>query len=164
MKATSSTTPPPVPCASRTEIFRIRQYNGQCVLTHKRIPDNGIGEDRHKHRIETETQVEDGEALATVFKSLNLLPAFRYEKWRTEWSDGVGHCVVDETPIGNYAELEGTSEWIDQAAMRLGVEREEYLTLSYGRLFDLWRIEHNSLAEHLTFSAISEAERNTLNK
>ncbi len=143
---------------SRTEILRIRQYNGKCILTHKRIPDSGIGEDRHKHRIETETQIEDGEALATVFQSLNLLPAFHYEKWRTEWSDGIGHCVVDETPIGNYAELEGTSEWIDQAAHRLSVLREDYLTLSYGRLFELWRIEHNSLAENLTFAAISDAE------
>jgi adenylate cyclase class 2 len=149
---------------SRTEILRIRQYNGQCILTHKRIPDSGIGEDRHKHRIETETRIEDGEALVTVFQSLNLLPAFRYEKWRTEWSDGIGHCVVDETPIGNYAELEGTSEWIDAAALRLGVARKEYLTLSYGRLFDQWRAEHNSLIENLTFAVVSEAERNTLNK
>ena len=82
----------------------------------------GIPKDRHKHRVETETEVADGDALAEVFLSLGLVAAFRYEKWRTEWTDGEGHCVVDETPIGNYAELEGSSEWIDRAAARLGVD------------------------------------------
>src|SRR6516162_1646923 len=74
----------------RTEILRIRSYIGKTVLTHKRLPDDRPGEDRHKHRIETETQVTDGNALAEVFRSLGLTPAFRYEKWRSEWSDGEG--------------------------------------------------------------------------
>lgn len=143
---------------ARTEILRIRNYNGRCVLTHKRLPDDRPGEDRHKHRIETETDVADGNALAEVFRSLGLVPAFRYEKWRTEWSDGEGHCVVDETPIGNFAELEGTPEWIDRSATRLGISDHEKLTLSYGRLFEQWRDEHHSSAEHLTFAAIGGAE------
>jgi len=90
---------------ARTEILRIRNYAGRCILTHKRLPDQGPGEDAHKHRIETETEVSDGNNLALIFHSMGLDPAFRYEKWRTEWSDGAGHCVVDETPIGNFAEL-----------------------------------------------------------
>ncbi len=85
---------------ARTEILRIRNYAGCWTLTHKRLPTDGPGEDRHKHRIETETAIADGNALADVFLSLGLVPAFRYEKWRTEWTDGEGHCVVDETPIG----------------------------------------------------------------
>ncbi len=138
---------------ARTEILRIRDYAGRCILTHKRLPDVGPGEDRHKHRVETETQVADGDALAQVFLSLGLVAAFRYEKWRTEWTDGEGHCVVDETPIGDYAELEGTAEWIDRAAGRLGIGTAQYITLSYGRLFDLWRQQHRSGAEDLTFAA-----------
>lgn len=139
---------------ARTEIVRIRNYGDKCTLTHKRLPEQGPGEDRHKHRIETETQVADGKALAEVFSSLGLTPAFRYEKWRSEWSDGEGHCVVDETPIGNFAELEGMPEWIDRVAAELGVEPSEYMTLSYGRLFELWREEHKSTAEHLTFADV----------
>lgn len=140
---------------ARTEILRIRSYAGRWTLTHKRLPDRGPGEDRHKHRVETETEVADGSALAEVFLSLGLLAAFRYEKWRTEWHDGVGHCVVDETPIGNYAELEGSAEWIDRAAARLGIRPVDYITLSYGRLFDQWREQHRSSAEDLTFAAVS---------
>lgn len=143
---------------ARTEILRIRSYGGRWTVTHKRLPDTGVGEDRHKHRVETETEVADGEALAEVFRSLGLVEAFRYEKWRAEWSDGEGHCVVDETPIGNFAELEGAAEWIDRAAARLGVGPAEYLTLSYGRLFDQWREMHRSAATDLTFEAVSAAE------
>jgi adenylate cyclase class 2 len=139
---------------SRTEILRLRSYAGRWILTHKRLPDVGPGEDTHKHRIETETEIANGDALATVFQSLGLTPAFRYEKWRTEWSDGDGHCVVDETPIGDFAELEGEAEWIDRAARQLGVDAGQYITLSYGRLFDLWREERGSLAQDLTFAAV----------
>lgn len=140
----------------RTEILRIRRYGSQCTLTHKRLPSTGAAEDKHKHRVETETRIDDPAALAEIFASLGLVPAFCYEKWRTEWSDGTGHCVVDETPIGNYAELEGTSEWIDSAASRLGVSESEYSTLSYGRLFDKWKVEHDSTAEQLTFADVQK--------
>jgi len=139
---------------ARTEILRIRSYAGRWILTHKRLPDAGPGEDKHKHRIETETEVSDGDALAQVFGSIGLVPAFRYEKWRTEWEDGEGHCVVDETPIGNFAELEGEPEWIDRSARQLGVEPSQYSTLSYGRLFEQWRQETGSQAQDLTFAAV----------
>lgn len=143
---------------TRTEILRIRSYAGKWVLTHKRIPD-APGSERHKHRIETETEISDGGALAEIFRSLGLVAAFRYEKWRTEWSDGEGECVVDETPIGNFAELEGAAEWIDRVSARLGVDASEHIMLSYGRLFDLWRQEHASSAEDLTFEAIGATRR-----
>jgi adenylate cyclase, class 2 len=138
---------------ARTEILRIRNYDGKWTLTHKRLPDSP-GSERHKQRIETETEVSDGDALAEIFRSLGLVAAFRYEKWRTEWTDGEGECVVDETPIGNYAELEGVAAWIDSVSARLGIDRSQHILLSYGRLFDLWRAEHGSTAEDLTFAAI----------
>lgn len=143
---------------ARTEILRIRSYGGRWILTHKRLPDVGPGEDRHKHRIETETEVADGDALAEVFLSIGLVAAFRYEKWRSEWSDGEGHCVIDETPIGSYAELEGKAEWIDRTAALLGVDPADTSTLSYGRLFDLWREAHNSSAQDLTFEAVGASD------
>jgi adenylate cyclase class 2 len=142
---------------ARTEILRIRSYNGRWTVTHKRLPDNRPGVDTHKHRIETESDVADGRAFEEIFQSLGLVAAFRYEKWRTEWHDGQGHCVVDETPIGNYAELEGTAEWIDLAAERLGISRGDYITLSYGRLFEEWCAKHNSQAKDLIFDAVAHS-------
>jgi adenylate cyclase, class 2 len=143
---------------ARTEILRIRNYAGKWKLTHKRLPD-APGSERHKQRVETETAIADGEALAEIFRSLGLTAAFRYEKWRTEWSDGKGECVLDETPIGDYAELEGASEWIDRVTVSLGIDPSQHITLSYGRLFDLWRQSHGSSAEHLTFAAIQPGRR-----
>jgi len=145
---------------SRRELVRIRSYAGRWLLTHKRVPDSGIGEDRHKHRVETETELSNGAALAEVFLSIGLGPVFRYEKWRTEWSDGQGHCVVDETPLGIFAELEGAPDWIDRIAEALGLPPEEQLTLSYGRLFDQWREQTGSTAQNLTFDLIGMAPIN----
>jgi adenylate cyclase class 2 len=144
---------------AKQELVRLRSYAGRWVLTHKRVPDSGIGEDRHKHRVETETDVSDGDALAEVFRSLGLLPAFRYEKWRSEWSDDEGHCVVDETPVGIFAELEGQPAWIDRVSRQLGVAPEEQLILSYGRLFDLWRERTGSTAQDMTFAAVEGTPR-----
>ena len=45
-------------------------------------------------------------------------------------------------------------EWIDRAAARLGIDPAQYITLSYGRLFDLWREQHHSAAQDLTFAAV----------
>jgi adenylate cyclase, class 2 len=153
---------------ARTEILRIRSYAGRWTLTSKRPPAGWSPQDRHKHRIETETALADGSALAEIFVSFGLVAAFRYEKWRTEWSDGEGHCVVDETPIGDYAELEGpaatpegASAWIDRVAAQLGVDPAQYITLSYGRLFEEWRARTRSSAEHLTFAAIAPPARDS---
>jgi adenylate cyclase class 2 len=140
----------------KRELVRIRHYAGHWLLTHKRIPDSGIGEDRHKHRVETETELSDGAALAEVFASIGFVPVFRYEKWRTEWADDSGHCVIDETPLGVFAELEGSPEWIDRVAHELDIAPEERMTLSYGRLFEQWKESTGSAAQDLTFAAVGE--------
>ena len=154
---------------SRTEILRIRNYAGSCLLTHKRLPDPGSPARGLSHRggtpdpakipISTASKRKPKSLTATpsleVFHSIGLDPAFCYEKWRSKWTDGQGYCDVDETPIGNFAELEGTSQWIDATAARLGIVPSQYITLSYGRLFDLWRDQCNSPAQHLTFADCS---------
>lgn len=133
-------------------ILRIRRYGEKWVLTHKCLPQGHDPEERHKHRQETETRVEDGEALGIIFERLGFTPTFVYEKWRTEYTDGTGHCVIDETPIGLFAELEGPEQWIDRQSRRLELADEDLITLSYGRLFELWRAQTGSPAEHLTFA------------
>jgi len=139
---------------AQQSILRIRQY-GECwVVTHKCLPTDNDPAERHKRRIETETEVEDGEAMSVIFSQLGYRPAFTYEKWRTEYTDATGHCVIDETPIGLFAELEGPAEWIDSISHRLGLDPSELLTLSYGRLFEEWRASTGSTANDLTFSAI----------
>ncbi len=138
------------------QILRIRQYGDKWVLTHKAIPAEGdIG--LYKQRVETETTIGDGETVATIFAALGFPPAFTYEKWRTEWTDGTGHCVIDETPIGTYAELEGPEDWIDRTAAAVGVDPSEFQNESYGRLFELWKEQTGSPANDLTFAAVGDS-------
>jgi len=102
---------------SRAEVLRIRKYGEKWTVTHKAKSQDA----RHKSRVETETKVQDGEVLHEVFRAMGFEPAFQYEKFRSEWSDGTGHVVLDETPIGNVGEIEGPPEWIDRVACELGL-------------------------------------------
>ena len=138
------------------QILRLRQYGDLWTLTHKRHPEVEDLGSRYKVRIETETHLDDGEAMHAVFGHLGYHAVFRYEKFRTEWSDGVGHLVVDETPIGVWGELEGLPEWIDGTLERLGVSLGQCTTDSYGKLFLAWKERTGSLVDHLTFDSIGE--------
>jgi adenylate cyclase class 2 len=78
-------------------------------------------------------------------------PSFRYEKFRAEWTDGIGHIVIDETPIGNIVELEGPPEWIDRTAAKLGIKESEYVTQSYAEMFADWCRRTRSAAKEMTW-------------
>jgi adenylate cyclase class 2 len=135
----------------RGELLRIRQYGDRWILTHKAPAENSAAS-THKVRAETETEVEDGDALTVIFERLGYNIVFVYEKLRTEWADNEGHVVVDVTPIGDFAELEGESEWIDRMAAKLGISPEKYLKVSYGQLFQEWKRATGSQATNMTFA------------
>lgn len=131
----------------RGELLRLRRYGEQWKLTHKAKGAAG----RHKRREETEITVEDGKALAHIFDRLGLQPSFRYEKYRSEFTDGVGHVVLDETPIGEMGEIEGPARWIDRTARKLGLSPAQYITDSYAQLFLTWKKQTGSPAQNMTF-------------
>jgi adenylate cyclase class 2 len=141
---------PGQPLRRRGDLLRLRKYGSEWVLTHKAKGTVG----RHKSRVETETRLADGAKMEAILHALGFKPTFRYEKFRAEWSDGKGHVVVDETPIGNYGEIEGPSRWIDQTAQRLKLDPADYITKSYAELFLEWKNAHKSRAEEMTFRAI----------
>jgi adenylate cyclase, class 2 len=149
---------------ARREVLRIRQYGALCTVTHKRQADqhNPVDTTRYKVRIETETVIGEREALAEIFHQLGYNAVFVYEKYRTEWAQTINHTphasaylVIDETPIGTYAELEGPTDWIDRTLAQLGVDPAHCLTDSYGKLFLDWKQRTGSPAEHLTFAAVA---------
>lgn len=142
---------------AKRALLRIREYCGRFLVTHKRLASETAQDQRYKTRIETETEVEDGAAIAEVFIQLGYRPVFRYEKFRTEWDarEG-GHLVLDETPIGTFAELEGEPAWIDSMLERLGVDHARCTTESYGAMFLTWKARTDSPAENLTFEEIPQ--------
>ncbi len=135
------------------ELLRLRRYGERWVLTHKAKGEAG----RHKSRLEEETQVSDGEQMAAILTALGFVPSFRYEKFRSEWSDGKGHVVIDCTPIGQVAEIEGEPDWIDATAAALKIGREAYITSNYAQMFAEWKQRTGSPAEEMTFAAVGVA-------
>jgi len=134
----------------RGELLRLRKYGSQWILTHKGKGKAG----RHKSRSESETKVADGACMEDILAALGFSPTFRYEKFRAEWTDGKGHIVIDETPIGNLGEIEGPARWIDHAAQQLGIDRKDYITKSYAELFFDWNRIMGSSAKEMTFAAV----------
>ena len=137
----------------RRQLLRLRQYGSRWVLTHKAPAESDVTT-MHKARVETETEIGDGETLAAIFERLGYRPVFIYEKLRTEWTDGEGHVVIDVTPIGDFAELEGSHEWIDATATRMGISPAQYLTASYGQLFLDWKKATQHAAVNMTFAEV----------
>jgi len=134
----------------RGELLRLRKYGDTWVLTHKSKGKAG----RHKVRVELETRVEKGAQMDAILRALGFTPTFRYEKYRAEWSDGTGHVVIDETPIGTFGELEGPGRWIDHTARALGIRTEDYITQTYADLFFAWKRATRSASQEMTFAAV----------
>ena len=132
--------------------MRLRHYGTSWTLTHKAPAGTG---GRYKSRLEREVRVADGTALEEILKALGFVPVFRYEKFRSEWSDGQGHVVLDRTPIGDYGEIEGQPRWIDTLARQLGIPSSNYITVSYGELFQQWRRRNHSQAAEMTFRSLA---------
>ncbi len=137
----------------RGELLRLRDYGGRWLLTHKSKGKEGV----HKIRTELETEVGDGPRMETILHALGYGPSFRYEKFRSEWTDGQGHVVIDQTPIGDFGEIEGRPRWIDRTAKRLGISREDYIVETYAGLFFAWKRRTGSAAGEMTFPAVKRA-------
>jgi adenylate cyclase class 2 len=149
-------------------LLRIRKYGHKWTVTYK---DQGrVKPGRHKIRREIETPVEDGQALAEILEALGYKPSFAYEKFRSEWTGGPrtpsgtnsklnhvvgaggGHVVIDETPIGNFGEIEGPPQWIDEVARQLGISTTQYITASYAELFLQWKKKTGNKVTQMRFS------------
>ncbi len=142
-----------LPLRRRGELLRLRQYGTAWVLTHKAKGKAG----RHKTRVENESKVGDGRKMAEILRALHFKPTFQYEKRRAEWSNGIGQVVVDETPIGNFSEIEGSPRFIDRTARSLGVEPADYITETYAELFARWKRRTKNPARVMTFAAVRQA-------
>lgn len=143
---------PGQPLRRTGQLLRLRKYGSEWLLTHKNKGSSGL----HKTRVETQTKVEEGEKMEAIIQALGYKPSFRYEKFRAEWTDSTGDVVIDETPIGNFGEIEGPPEWIDRIARALGVAEKEYITLNYAALFSEWKKRTRSTATEMTFREVGQ--------
>lgn len=115
------------------ELLRIRTEDITTLLSYKGVVRPG----KHKNREELETHVDNPKAFTQILARIGFRPGLRYEKYRTEFSraNTAGVVMLDETPIGNFLELEGGARWIDETAKSLGFSTKDYVTKSYGGLY-----------------------------
>ena len=120
--------------ASEGMLLRLRQAGDHAVITWKGRGAAGA----YKSRPELETTIGSAEVMHQILTQLGYRRTFRYEKYRTEFTQGneaAGVVTVDEAPIGDFLELEGPGAWIDETAGMLGFSRADYVLDSYGRLY-----------------------------
>jgi predicted adenylyl cyclase CyaB len=120
-------------------IVRIRSAGGQVLLTFKGAPrSEGI----FKVREELETTLASASVALQILQRLGMEVWFRYQKYRQEYIieldapvGGNIHVAVDETPVGNYAEFEGSEKAILELAGIMGIPESRFLRASYYALY-----------------------------
>ncbi|MDQ6706651.1 MAG: class IV adenylate cyclase [Acidobacteriota bacterium] len=119
------------------KLLRLRQAGRRATLTFKGPASPG----KHKSREEREARIADLAEWQAILERLGFIVSFIYEKYRTEFAQpaGEGVATLDETPIGTFLELEGPPEWVDRVAAHLGYSEPDYITLSYGALYQNFR-------------------------
>ncbi len=118
----------------RGVVLRLRTSGALILVTFKGPAEPG----KHKIRKEIEFELRrgGGPGFIEVLEAVGFRPAFRYEKYRTEYvlPTGDGQAMLDETPVGLFLELEGAPGWIDRTARLLGFREADYITATYAGL------------------------------
>ena len=84
--------------------------------------------------------MRDRPILYQILERLGLVLVFRYQKYRSVFEKGASRkpktvLSLDETPIGNYLEIEGSKEEIEKIASQLGYSQKDFITESYLGLY-----------------------------
>jgi adenylate cyclase class IV len=153
-----------------------RSRIGRAILTYKAPPmadesntasnaastsarsNSGLGAYKRRQEIEVEVKINShpAENLEAILHNLGFTAGFTYEKFRTTYTfrklPGL-KIELDETPLGNFLELEGPPESIDRAAALLGFHTSNYLTATYWDLHVADCRGRNLTPGHLLFAA-----------
>lgn len=117
--------------------LRVRSVNGKGTVTYKGVVKQ-THESRLKVREEIETAVDEPERLIELFERLGYHRSFRYQKYRTGYSIALeGHKLkveLDETPMGNFIEIEGDETSVLMALDAAGFSKNDIIRDSYPEL------------------------------
>jgi adenylate cyclase, class 2 len=135
--------------------LRVRVVNNRGVLTYK-----GVVHDSEtsilKVREEIESAVDAPEQVVELFERLGFHRSFRYQKYRTVYRlAGAGNdlsITFDETPLGNFIEIEGDEKSVLQTMQAAGFPADEIIRESYPELQALRCQQLGKPLEDLIFS------------
>jgi len=114
-------------------LLRLRQD------TRSRLTYKGPGSEQGGARLrqELEFTVSDFDTALHLFEALGYTVVLIYEKYRTTYELGEVEVVLDETPLGDFLEIEGPDgKSILQVANELGLDWEKRILDSYTMLFE----------------------------
>ncbi|MGQ9672184.1 MAG: class IV adenylate cyclase [Candidatus Aminicenantales bacterium] len=111
--------------------LRLRRAGRKIFLTFKGSPQKSR---RFKVREEFETEVRNEKSLRHILRCLSLAPVFHYRKFRTVYQKDRLKICFDETPLGDFLELEGKRNEIMKLARALGFRREDLIKKDYVEL------------------------------
>jgi adenylate cyclase class 2 len=127
--------------ASRQCTLRLRAVSGRGWLTYKLSP--------HEHpwlkvREEIQVALDTPASMLTILEAIGLKCVFRYQKYRTLYQatlpDGLSlDAMFDETPMGNFLELEGEDRVIAEVVRLLSIPPHDLTQTSYPTLWAEYR-------------------------
>lgn len=134
--------------AASRQVLRVRRIAGRTILTYKGPPswDGAV-----KRRREIELEVSSDLAIAELLHALGYAPWMRYEKRRQSWQLGDVRIDLDETPIGEFVEIEGPVAELETTARSLGIDPEQAVAESYIGLWQAHRRRHPELGRDMVF-------------
>ena len=117
--------------------LRVRSVDGKGTVTYKGVVRQ-THESRLKVREEIETPVDEPERLIELFERLGYQRSFRYQKYRTGYSISLEgrelKVVLDETPMGNFIEIEGDENSVLKALDAAEFSASDIIRDSYPEL------------------------------
>ena len=122
---------PSLELRKKRHALRVRKINKKIFLTFKG-PE--LKSRKFKIREEYETEIKNGKHLKKILKSLGLQPVFQYQKFRTVYRKKKLTICLDETPIGNFLELEGQQSEIVRFAQALNFTKDDFIKQDYVQL------------------------------
>ncbi len=123
--------------ARRRQLLRVRSFADRAWITLKAPSRRST---RYKIRQELETELGDAQVVRQLLRSLGFEPSFRYQKFRTVLEPAKPSrkkltVTFDETPIGNFLEIEGSARDILGLSAKLGYKPTDFIQDSYWQLF-----------------------------
>ena len=150
---------------ARQCLVRLRTAGDSSYLTFKGPP---APEGKFKVREEHETRIGDPAVGLRILEEMGLVIWFRYQKYRQEYSvrtgetpEGEIHVVLDETPVGVYAEFEGTEEGVRRVAETMGFDESNFIRESYYSLYEQFCRARGQSPGHMVFSPVNREDESS---
>jgi adenylate cyclase class 2 len=129
-------------------LLRLRRdkKNRLTLKTKVKTPDPSF-----KMHHEFEVVVSDHDTMRMILEQLGYYPAQVYEKWRETFTYQSANLLVDTLPYGDFLEIEGDRDLIQDIAAKLCLDWNRRITMNYLEMFDIVKKGEGFTFNDITF-------------